>query len=155
MPRRIAGRMAAFAREASGTGPWKMSKIHAARAARTGQNEAYGTRRRSQGRQDGAAADAGSQRRHAACLPVRSTGSKRRRLMRSRKSSQRGFALQATNRACLAVAVLAHRRLAGTTSAFARRPISASIARPQGGAWLAGLMVPASGTFGRWGIPGR
>ena len=63
---------AAFAKDASGTGPWKMSQVHAARAARTGQERRLlGQGARAQDRQDGAAADAGGQRPHRG-LVVRS-----------------------------------------------------------------------------------
>ncbi len=55
----------AFARNASGTGPWKMDKLHAARAARTGEERRLlGCQARAEGRPHGAAADAGSECPH-------------------------------------------------------------------------------------------
>ena len=105
---------AAFAKDASGTGPWKMSKIHAARAARTRQErQLLGQGARSQGRQDGAAADAGGE------CPHRGAALRSGRLGRGagarcgrRNQAARLRAQEQRRAACLAVAVLPRRRLA-------------------------------------------
>ena len=104
--------------------PLEDVELYAARAARTREErQLLGQGARSQGRQDAAAADAGGERAHrSACSPARSTGSRRRRRMRFPKSSSAASYLLQRGAACLAVAVLAARRLA-----LERHP------RPQGG----------------------
>ena len=124
---------AAFARDASGTGPWKMSKLHAARAARTRQErQLLGQGARSQGRQDGAAADAGGQCPHrgAALRPGRlgrgagaGCGARRSSSAASCSTSQRSSRMSGRGSS------RASRARPGTTSASARRPISASTAK--------------------------
>ncbi|MGY3462191.1 ABC-type transport system substrate-binding protein [Bradyrhizobium sp. LM3.4] len=55
----------AFAKDASGTGPWKMAAFTPRERLRTGQErELLGQGARAQGRQDGAVADAGSECTH-------------------------------------------------------------------------------------------
>ena len=82
------------------------------------------------------------------CCPVRSTGSRRRRLTRSRKSSSAASSSRPTkSRMSGRGSSPASKARPGTTSASARPPISASIAKACKDGLLAGLMVPATGTF--------
>ena len=123
---------AAFAQGCFGHRPVEDVELHAARAARTRQErELLGQGARSQGRQDAAAADAGSQCPHrgAALRPGRlgrgagagcGRGNQAARLHASRATRSR-MSGRGSSRASKA--------RPGTTSASARRPISASIAK--------------------------
>ena len=123
---------AAFARDASGTGPWKMSKFTPRERLELVKNDRLlGQGARAQGRQDGAAADAGSQRPHRGAAlrsgrlgrgagARRGQGDQAARLP-ARRPMNRRMSGRGSSRASRA------RR--GTTSASARPPISASIAK--------------------------
>jgi len=123
----IAGRWAAFARDASGTGPWKMSSFTPRERLELVKNDKYWTRSASQGRQDAAAADAGGQCPHAALLSGRSTGSRRRRRTRWRKSSSAASSSIPTRSACLAWQFSRSKARPGTT--FGRKAANLCIDR--------------------------
>ena len=121
----------AFSRNASGTGPWKMDELRAARAARTcEERRLLESGAPSEGRQARPAADAGSQCPHRGAavgagrldresVARRAAADQAARLCRSTRTSSRmsGRGSSAASKA-----------RPGTTSASARRPISASTA---------------------------
>ena len=123
---------AAFARDASGTGPLEDVELHAARAARTGEErELLGQGARSQGRQDAAAADARGQCPHRgpALRPGRLDRSAGAGRGRGNQAARLRAPVPTSSRMSGRGSSRASKARPGTTSACARRPISASIAK--------------------------
>ena len=83
----------AFAKTPSGTGPWKLDRLRAARARRDGAEPGLlGQDARAEARQAGAdPAARGECARSRRCAPARSTGSRRRRPTRSPSLTKAGI----------------------------------------------------------------
>jgi peptide/nickel transport system substrate-binding protein len=106
---------AAFAREPAGTGPWKMSKFTPRERLELAKNDNYWDKPMPALRR---------------CCPARSTGSRRRRPMPSRKSPRAASRLRRTSsRMSGRGSSPASRARRGMISVSARPPISASTAK--------------------------
>ena len=122
---------AAFAKDASGTGPWKMSSFTPRERLELLKNENYWNKARIPHVDKMVLLPMPeANARTAACFRVRSTGSRRRRPMRFPKSSSAASSSIATrSRMSGRGSSRGFRTLPGMTSAFERRPISASTAK--------------------------